>query len=70
MDGKTKYHIMTGLGAFLLHDFSHDGFDYWDNLPNADTSKARKARKERARLLTRKREEELRAQRLSQKNAG
>lgn len=69
MDGKTKYHIMTGLGAFLLHDFSR-GFDYWDNLPNADTSKARKARKERARMLTRQREEELRAQRLSQKNAG
>lgn len=35
-----------------------------------DTNAHRKARKERARMLTRQREEELRAQRLSQKNAG
>ncbi len=69
MDGKAKYLIMTGAACFL-HDFSRGGYAYWDNLPNADTSKARKARKERARMLTRQREEELRAQRLSQKNAG
>ena len=35
-----------------------------------DTNAHRKARKERARMLTRQREEELRALRLSQKNAG
>ena len=35
-----------------------------------DTNAHRKARKERARMLTRKREEELRAHKLSQKNAG
>ncbi len=35
-----------------------------------DTNAHRKARKERARMLTRQREEELRAQRLSQKNEG
>lgn len=35
-----------------------------------DTNANRKARKERARMLTRQREEELRAQRLSQKNQG
>ena len=40
--------------------------DGWRTNPNDN----RKARKERARMLTRQREEELRAQRLSQKNAG
>ena len=39
-------------------------------LQKEDTNANRKARKERARMLTRQREEELRAQRLSQKNAG
>ena len=40
--------------------------DGWRTNPNDN----RKARKERARMLTRQREEELRAQRLSQKKAG
>lgn len=66
MDVKAKYFIMTGLADCLLHEFGR-GDAYWDNLSNADTSKARKARKERARMLTRQREEELRVQRLSQK---
>lgn len=39
-------------------------------LQKQDTNAHRKARKERARMLTRKREEELRTQRLSQKNQG
>lgn len=38
--------------------------------PQGEEAAHRKARKERARMLTRQREEELRAQRLSQKNAG
>ena len=38
-------------------------------LQKEDTNANRKARKERARMLTRQREEELRALRLSQKNA-
>lgn len=65
MDGKDKYLIMTS-AAYSLYDFGRR-YTYWNNLTNADTSKARKARKERARMLTRQREEELRVQRLSQK---
>ena len=49
----------------------HDGFiEDVPPLKKEDTNAHRKARKERARMLTRQREEELRAQRLSQKNAG
>ena len=49
----------------------HDGFiEDVPPLQKEDTNANRKARKERARMLTRQREEELRAQRLSQKNAG
>ena len=65
MDGKDKDLLMTS-AVSLLHDFGRR-YTYWNNLTNADTSKARKARKERARMLTRQREEELRVQRLSQK---
>ena len=49
----------------------HDGFiEDVPPLQKEDTNAYRKARKERARMLTRQREEELRAQRLSQKNQG
>ena len=55
-------------GAIIASSFPN--FDMESFGKGADTTKARKARKERARMLTRQREEELRAQRLSQKNAG
>ena len=68
---ETEWAMMAGMGAtFYLHDpRMRDVVEGGKPVKNEDTSKARKARKERARMLTRQREEELRAQRLSQKKA-
>ena len=76
--GGTGEGSMTMKAAFFLTRAAalssmalHDGFiEDIPPLQKEDTNAHRKARKERARMLTRQREEELRALRLSQKNAG
>lgn len=67
---KKAFLFLTSAAAFSSMAL-HDGFiEDVPPLQKEDTNANRKARKERARMLTRQREEELRAQRLSQQNAG
>lgn len=68
---KKAFFVLTSAAAAASSMALHDGFiEDVPPLQKEDTNANRKARKERARMLTRQREEELRAQRLSQKNAG
>ena len=67
----TKWAFFLTSAAAFASIALHDGFiEDVPPLKKEDTNAHRKARKERARMLTRKREEELREQKLSQKNAG
>ena len=64
---KKAFFVLTAFSSMALHD------GYIEDVPplqKEDTNAHRKARKECARMLTRQREEELRAQKLSQKNQG
>lgn len=69
MSGETRGLIIDSpLGGFMR--YTRGVIEHFTLSEPIDTNANRKARKERARMLTRQREEELRAQRLSQKNAG
>ena len=69
MSGETRGLLWGAMLAGFMPYTSGVVEDFKTSKP-IDTNAHRKARKERARMLTRQREEELRAQRLSQKNAG
>ena len=69
MRGETRGLMFDSpLGGFMR--YASGVMEHFKTLSEpSDTNAHRKARKERARMLTRQREEELRARRLSQKNA-
>lgn len=69
MSGETRGLLWSAMAAGFMPYTSGVVENFKPSKP-IDTNAHRKARKERARMLTRQREEELRAQRLSQKNAG
>ena len=67
MSGETRGLMFDSpLGEFMR--YTRGVIEHFTPLKGEDTNAYRKARKERARMLTRLREEELRVQRLSQEN--
>lgn len=68
MSGGTRGLLWLGAMAAGFMPYTSGIVDNFKMSKTIDPNANRKARKERARMLTRQREEEMRAQRLSQKN--